>query len=87
MRKGLGQAVRHALEMAGLDELVAADRLVQLATAVHRGALANHFLEPGQVTLEDLDQLAWLALIDGTFEIEATSKSLGDLARAVLELH
>ena len=64
MRKGLGHAVRHALEMAGLDELVDADRLVQLATAVHRGALADHFLEPGQVTLEDLDQLAWLALID-----------------------
>lgn len=56
-------AVADALRSAGLGDVVDPKQLVDLTTALHRGVVAHSFVEPSSVRPEDLDRVAWLALL------------------------
>lgn len=62
-RNAMVAVVEDAFRAAGVTHDIDAATLVDAMTAIHRGAVTHHFLDPDVHSAEDMDRLAWPALV------------------------
>lgn len=62
-RTAMVTVVEDAFRSAGVDRPVDATTLVDAMTAIHRGAVTHHFLDPETHPAEEMDRLVWPALV------------------------
>lgn len=62
-RTAMIAVVEEAFRSAGVTHPVDAATLVDAMTAIHRGAVTHHFLDPETHPAEEMDRLAWPALV------------------------
>lgn len=62
-RTAMVAVVEDAFRAAGVTHPVDAATLVDAMTAIHRGAVTHHFLDPETHPAEEMDRLAWPALV------------------------
>lgn len=62
-RADMVAVVEDAFRAAGVTHSVDVATLVDAMTAIHRGAVTHHFLDPDTHPAEEMDRLAWPALV------------------------
>lgn len=64
--RAMAEAIGEALEQAGLAGSVDVDQFVEIISSLHRGAVAQNFLEPDATSPQVLDHHAWTAVLRAT---------------------